>query len=57
MSISIYYSAQRKKELSLSEIKAVEETAARYSVNAQIENLVATGVGLNWEFLSFSDQH
>jgi hypothetical protein len=53
MSISIYYSAQRKKELSLSEIKAIEEIATRYSVNAQIENLVATGVGLNWESFHF----
>lgn len=53
VSVSIYYSARRKKPLSPSEIKEIELICARYSVDSQIEKFLSTGVGLNWESFQF----
>jgi hypothetical protein len=54
LAISIYYSARRKTLLTPSESSVVKAIASRYSVDAQIERLIATGVGLNWESFSYA---
>jgi hypothetical protein len=54
LSISIYYTAHRKIPLNSSEIAAVSEKASHYSVNEQIDQLLDTGLGLNWESFDFT---
>ena len=54
MSISIYYTARRKAPLRPNEISTVTDIARRYSVDEQIEQLLATGNGLNWESFDFA---
>jgi len=53
MSISIYYKAQRKKQLTDGEINHVTVIAKQYSVDSKIESFLATGHGLNWESFDF----
>lgn len=54
MAISIYYTARRKTALTSSEKVAVSTIIDHYSVDEQIEQLLATGAGLNWESFDFS---
>lgn len=54
MTISIYYTAKRKAPLTLSEVTSVNSVASRHSVDEQIEQLLATGAGMNWESFSFT---
>lgn len=53
MSISIYYTAFRDRDLSADERQAVAAVQIKYSVNAQIEEYLKTGEGLNWESFIF----
>jgi len=53
VSISIYYKAQRKAPLSQAESERISDIAERYSVDSKIEELLRTGVGLNWESFDF----
>lgn len=53
MPISIYYQAQRKSPLSQAEVERVGAIAEKYSVDSKIEELLRTGVGLNWESFDF----
>jgi hypothetical protein len=54
LSISIYYTVHRKAPLNSSEIAAVTERVTHYSVDEQIDKLLATGLGLNWESFDFT---
>lgn len=49
MSVSIHYTAERRKLLSPEELAAVASITKKYSVNSAIEALIAGGTGLNWE--------
>ena len=49
MSISIYYEAHRSEGMTSSEKELVENIIMKYSVDDQIEKLINTGQGLNWE--------
>jgi hypothetical protein len=53
LSISIYYTAKRKVPLTSSEVASVIFVASRHSVDEQIEQLLATGCGINWESFDF----
>ena len=53
MSISIYYTAQRRKALSASEMESLADIVSKYSVDAQIDGLIKTGLGPNWESFHF----
>jgi len=54
LSISIYYTAKRRAKLTPSEQDAVAYITGRYAVDSQIEALIATGSGLNWESFNYS---
>ncbi len=54
MAISIYYIARRKAPLTSSEVTAITTIVSDHSVDGQIEHLIATGVGLNWESFDFA---
>jgi hypothetical protein len=54
LAISIYYTAKRKEPLTSSEVASVSSVASRHSVDEQIEQLLATGVGFNWESFNFT---
>jgi hypothetical protein len=54
LTISIYYTAKRKAPLTLNEVTSVNSVASRHSVDEQIEQLLATGAGINWESFDFT---
>ncbi|MEL4893102.1 hypothetical protein PQU63_11170 [Xanthomonas protegens] len=54
MSISIYYTAERRKLLSPEELAAIASITERYSVDSAIEALIAGGTGLNWESFHYA---
>ncbi len=49
MSVSIYYTARRPRELSKAEQLGIERVIDRYSVKEQIDEYLRTGVGWNGE--------
>lgn len=53
MSVSVYYTAFRKADLSPEERRAVAAIKSKYSVNGRIEEYLKTGKGLNWESFIF----
>lgn len=54
MAISIYYTARRRAALNSAEESAVTTIVSRYSVDEKIEQLLASGAGLNWESFDFT---
>ncbi|MFP7174495.1 hypothetical protein [Priestia filamentosa] len=48
MSVSIYYTAQRKQKLTDDEQAAIHKLILDYSVDQEIEKYVQTGEGYNW---------
>jgi hypothetical protein len=48
MSVSIYYTAQRKQKFTDDEQEAINKLIADYSVDEEIEKYIRTGKGYNW---------
>ena len=57
MSVSIYYAARRTQPLTEAEISVVEQITQKHSVDAQIEQYLQTGRGLNWESFCWYKHH
>jgi hypothetical protein len=58
MSISIYYTANRKQPLSDAERVAIGAAVEHYSVDNDIEEYLQTGLGFNWEsFCIYKPDH
>ena len=49
VSISIYYTARRKKPLTATELAAIDHLVQKYAVEGQLAGWQRTGSGYNWE--------
>ncbi|PGZ95425.1 hypothetical protein COE51_20355 [Bacillus pseudomycoides] len=56
MSVSIYYSANRKQKLTSTEQEAIDKLILEYSVDKEIEKYNNTGEGYNWEDFTVYNQ-
>ena len=48
MSVSIYYTAQRKQKLTDDEQEVIHKLILDYSVDQKVEKYISTGEGYNW---------
>ncbi|PGS05477.1 MULTISPECIES: hypothetical protein [Bacillus] len=56
MSVSIYYSANRKQKLTTTEQEAIDKLILEYSVDKEIEKYHNTGEGYDWEDFTVYNQ-
>ncbi|MEH6852741.1 hypothetical protein, partial [Bacillus pseudomycoides] len=56
MSVSIYYSANRKQKLTTVEQEAIDKLILEYSVDKEIEKYHNTGEGYDWEGFTVYNQ-
>lgn len=53
MSVSIYYNARRRAQLTPSEIETIKNIINKYSIDELLEAYFFEGTGLNWESFDY----